>query len=250
MVSAVSTTVVIGTRFNGPPDSGNGGYSCGLLAREIEGAAEVSLRAPPPVGRELVVSREGDGLRLLDGETLVAEGTPADAARFVEPPSAVSLDDARAAAARSTYLNAETHPFPTCFVCGPLRDGGDGLRIFPGRLQGRPEMFACTWTPLGSDADGDGGGVREELVWAALDCPTSAPGMNAPGPDGTVLPIVLARLAVDVRAPVLAGAEHVITSWEIGRDGRKREAGAALYGADGSLAALARALWIELRAPA
>ena len=24
------------------------------------------------------------------------------------------------------------HPFPRCFACGPDRDEGDGLRIFPG----------------------------------------------------------------------------------------------------------------------
>ena len=234
-------TVTIEPRFNGPPDSANGGYTCGLLAREIDGPAEVSLRAPPPIDRELVV----DGGRLLDGETVVAEGDAVGPDRFVEPPRPVALDDARAAESRSTYLDAGTHPFPTCFVCGPLRDSGDGLRIFAGWIEDRG-LFACSWTPSESVVDGDGA-VPEEIVWAGLDCPTSAPGMNAPGADGKVLPIVLARLAVDVRGPVEAGTEHVITSWEIGRDGRKREAGAALYGAGGELRALARALWIELR---
>ncbi len=41
--------VVIERRFRGPADSGHGGYTCGLLAREIPGAAEVSLRVPPPL---------------------------------------------------------------------------------------------------------------------------------------------------------------------------------------------------------
>ena len=41
--------VVIERRFRGPADSGHGGYTRGLFAREIPGAAEVSLRVPPPL---------------------------------------------------------------------------------------------------------------------------------------------------------------------------------------------------------
>ena len=247
-VLAVTATVTIERRFNGPPDSANGGYACGLLASAIDGIAEVSLRAPPPLDAELTVEGGGDAARLLHGDTLVAEAVAVGPESFVEPPVGVSAGEARTAEGLSTYLNADTHPFPTCFVCGPLREDGDGLRIFPGPVD-RRATFACAWTPSESVAGGDGT-VPEEVVWAALDCPTSAPGMNAPGPDGRVLPIVLARLAVDVRGPVEAGAEHMITSWEIARDGRKREAGAALYSVEGGdeLLALARALWIELRA--
>jgi hypothetical protein len=42
-------TITIARRFRGPPNSGNGGYVCGMLARYITGAAEVTLRAPPPL---------------------------------------------------------------------------------------------------------------------------------------------------------------------------------------------------------
>jgi hypothetical protein len=242
MVRPVVERVVIERRFNGPPDSGNGGYTCGLLAREIDGPAEVTLRKPPPLGVDLRLAAHGGRVELRHGEELVAEAEPIAVDRFVEPPGTVPRAEAHAAAARSTYLDDGTHPFPTCFVCGPLRDAGDGLRIFPGRLDGR-DLFACPWTP------DEGDHVPVEIVWAALDCPTSAPLMNAPGPDGKVLPIVLARLAVEVRGAIRAGTEHVITSWEIGREGRKREAGAALYGAgDDKPLAVARALWIELRA--
>jgi hypothetical protein len=244
-VPGVGDTVVIEPRFNGPPDSGNGGYTCGVLARAVDGIAEVSLRKPPPLGRGLVVESDGASARLLDGEEVVADAAAVGPERLVDPPATVSVAVARAAEGFSTYLNEDTHPFPSCFVCGPLREADDGLRIFPGLLEDR-SMFACTWVPSESVCDAEGY-APSEVAWAALDCPTSAPGMNAPGPDGTVLPIVLARLAVDVRGPVRAGDEHVITSWEIGRDGRKREAGAALYAPDGELLALARALWIELR---
>jgi hypothetical protein len=40
----------VARRFCGPPDTGNGGYVCGLIAGFVEGPAEVTLRLPPPVG--------------------------------------------------------------------------------------------------------------------------------------------------------------------------------------------------------
>jgi hypothetical protein len=238
----VPESIVIDPHFRGPPDSGNGGYTCGLLAQSIEGPAVVTLRAPPPLRVPLAVVAEGDGARLLDGDTLVAEAKPSAPDPPGEPPRFVLLDEARAAA-EGSFFRSESHPFPSCFVCGPQRAEGDGLRIFAGPLG---DMFAAPWTPDLSLAREDGR-LPPEIVWSALDCPTSAPGMNEPGPDGRVLPIVLARLAADLREPVVAGDDHVITSWEIGHDGRKREAGAALYDAGGRLLASARALWIELR---
>jgi hypothetical protein len=251
----VAESVVIDTRFNGPPDSGNGGYTCGLLAGFVDGPASVSLRKPPPLGVPLAVVRDGNGngnggndgglgVRLVDGDELVAEAEPASGDPAGAPPAFVPLDEARAAVGGS-FFRSDAHPFPTCFVCGPRRDDGDGLRIFPGWIEER-EVFAAPWRPDPSLA-GDDGSVPDEIVWSALDCPTSAPGMNSPGPDGKVLPIVLARLTADLREPVVAGQEHVIVSWEIGRDGRKREAGAALYDNAGRVLASARALWIELR---
>jgi hypothetical protein len=240
----VAATAVIDPHFCGPPDSGNGGYTCGLLAREIDGPASVSLRSPPPLGVELAVVAGGQGARMLHGETLVAEAEPAGPNPAGEPPELVPVERARAASEGSFFLS-DWHPFPTCFVCGPRRGPSDGLQIYAGPLDG---VFAAPWVPFDGLAGPDGT-VPPEIVWAALDCPTSAPGMNTPGPDGTVLPIVLARLTAELRAPVRAGEEHVITSWEIGRDGRKREAGAALHDAHGRLLASARALWIELRPP-
>jgi hypothetical protein len=46
-------TMTIPRRFRGPPNSSNGGYVCGMLARQIAGAAEVTPRAPPPLETEL-----------------------------------------------------------------------------------------------------------------------------------------------------------------------------------------------------
>ena len=54
-------TLTIAHRFRGPLNVGNGGYVCGMLARHIPGAAEVALRAPPPLETELSVVEVGAG---------------------------------------------------------------------------------------------------------------------------------------------------------------------------------------------
>jgi hypothetical protein len=240
----VTETLTIEPRFNGPPDSGNGGYSCGRLAQYVDGAAaEVSLRLPPPIGCALRIERGDDGeARLLDGDALVAEARPTELP--AEAPSPVAPTDAARAVEDSPFVDASMHPFPTCFVCGPERSRGDGLRIFAGPVSQR-DVFAAPWTP-DADLAGDDGALPPEFVWAALDCPTSVPVANDPGA-GDFRPIVLARLAVRIIAPVHAGRPHTIVSWPIEIDGRKRHAGAALHDDDGNLLAVSRALWIELK---
>lgn len=230
---------VIPARFNGPPASGNGGYTCGRVAAFVEGDAEVSLRAPPPLQLPLAVEREDGEVAVRDGETVIAEARAAEL--DLDVPDAVGVEVAADAARAGFERWATGHPFPTCVVCGPEREPGDGLRIFPGPL-GDSGLFATDWSPDPSLADSEGR-VRGECVWAALDCPTSAPLANyGKGP-----PIVLARLAARLEAPVVAGRPHALVSWEITCDGRKRHAGSALFDAEGSLLAHARALWIELR---
>ena len=220
----------IPARFNGPPDSANGGYTCGLVAAELHGGgAEVTLRAPPPLETELTVERDGDAVRVSDGETLVAEARSA-AVDVGELPQPVTPEEAAAAVDAGRQRWTSGHPFPTCFVCGPGRHHGDGLDIFPVELErGR---FVATWTP-----------EEPGMVWAALDCPTAAPVMN----EDKDPPIVLARLAAAIDAEPRLGEPHVLMSWELGRDGRKREAACALFDADGRALARSRALWIELR---
>jgi hypothetical protein len=233
----------IPARFNGPPGSGNGGYTAGRLASFVDApAVEVTLRAPPPLDTPLVVDADGDGVAARHGDTLVATARPVvlDIAAPAPPPP----ERAAAAMERAVFLDEEAHPFPSCFVCGPRRAPGDGLRIFAGPLgDGR---YAAAWTPDASLA-GDDGALPAEVVWASLDCPTSAPIANDPG-RSSFLPVVLGRLAVRIDAPVVAGEPHVVIAWPIGIDGRKRQAGAALYGPRGELCGVSRALWIELRA--
>ena len=230
--------VVIHERFRGPDTSGNGGYSCGLIGREFDGPASVSLRVPPPLERALELHHGDNGkLELRDGDVVVAEGEPSELDLEVpEPPSA---EEAGQAVER--FLWWEDHPFPACFVCGPGREYPDGLRIFPGKVAER-SIVAAPWTPDPGLA-GDGGMVAPELVWAVLDCPTSF-GSALMGLVGTS---VLARLTAELLGEIRAGEPHVVIGWPIGREGRKSEGGSAVFTADGELLARARGLWIELR---
>lgn len=234
----MSTTVVIDERFCGPPQSANGGYACAMAAQPLDGPAEVTLRVPPPLGRPLTVERHGDEVSLLDGDVLVAQARPATV--DVDVPDAVSFAEAQAAAARYPWRDA--HPYPTCFVCGPAREAGDGLCIFPGPVEGR-ELYAAPWVPEAELADASGV-VRDAFVWGALDCP----GGIVTDLLGDVGLILLGRLAADLRAPVRAGAEHVVLAWPIARDGRKLHTASAVLTADGAVCAVARAVWIEVPA--
>jgi hypothetical protein len=235
----VPETLTIPARFNGPPGSANGGYTCGLVAGLV-GAEEVSvsLRLPPPIDTPLTVVRDGDQVELRDEDARVAEGGPAEL--LLEVPDPISPEEAAAASAAGRSQWCDHHPFPTCFACGPERDPGDGLRLFPGEL--RDGMFATPWTPAETLDDGTGH-VRPECVWAALDCPTSAPVANfAAGPA-----MVLARLTARLGCSVEVGERHAILSWPLAVDGRKHVGACALFDSAGRLLCASQALWIEVR---
>jgi hypothetical protein len=222
--------LTIEARFQGPDGSANGGYTCGRIAALLGGQAEVTLRSPPPLQRALAVEPEGDALRVLDDENLVAEAAPATVE--LELPVPPSWNEAQAASAR--YPGFEEHAFPRCFVCGPEREPGDGLRVFAGPLgDGR---FAATWQPAE---------VRPELVWAALDCP-GAIAVGFPERGETLL----GRFAVHIDELPAPSERCVVLAWSLGEDGRKLYAATALYGEDGRPLAKARATWIAPNAAA
>jgi len=233
----VSETVRIPSQFNGPLESGNGGYCSGVIAGVVGGTAEVSLRAPVPLDRPLDVTREADGsVRVLDDEMFVAEARPTEP--DVEIPAPVTLQEAGQAAAR--YRGLPDGVFSRCFVCGRARE--DAFGVFAGAVEGR-QLVASPWTPRSWTADATGS-VLPEFVWAVLDCPT----YFATYLDQELAPGVLVRLAARIDAPVAAGEEHVVMAWPIGTDGRKRHAGSAVLSRDGEALAIARALLIEPRA--
>ena len=242
------SSIIIDRRYCGPPNSGNGGYVCGRLAGHVSGGAEVTLRAPPPLDRLLDVVAADDGSwELRDSATLVATGRPAvvELARLEK----ASFDEA-SAAELLTPVKPHEHPLPTCFVCGPARARGDGLRIFPGPLmrqcQNASSVYAATWTPDPRLAAEDGL-IAPEFLWSALDCPTgyaSSHDRESGSYDRT--PILLGRMSARIEARPRPGERCVITAWETGRDGRKRVAEAALHGETGTVLAVARATWIAV----
>lgn len=232
-------TLTIPARFNGPAESANGGYTCGRVAALLDTeVASVSLRVPPPLERALDVVREDGRVELRDRGALVAEGEPDEL--LLDVPDAVEPQRAAAASQAGRERWSGVHPFPGCVVCGPARKPGDGMRVFPGELD--RNLFAADWTPHESLSDGRGS-VRPECVWAALDCPTSAPVANF----GAGPPMVLARLTARLGCPVNVGESHALVSWPLEVDGRKRHAACALFDSEGRLLCASRALWIELR---
>jgi hypothetical protein len=236
--------VIFEPRFCGPPGTANGGFACGAIAATRGGSAEVTLRRPIPLGRRLTVRPATDGtLAVLDGDTTLAEARPAGGESFGVP--AVSAELARSVAGRAAYYADPA--FPRCFVCGPDRAPGDGLRIFPGPVPGRP-VWAAPWTPDHSIA-ADDGRVRAEVVWAALDCASGvAAGEAAELPGDT--PALLGRMTAHVAARPRPGEACRVVAWPAGRDGRKLAARTALLDADGAVLATARSLWLTVRRPA
>jgi len=221
-------TIVVGGRYNGPSESGNGGYSCGLIAAAT-GNDEVTLRLPPPLDVPLRVEDGG----VYDGDRLVATTAISDADAPVLP-AFPGYDAARAAEER--YEGLRDHPFPTCFACGPRRTDGLGLR--PAQVG---DVYATTWTPR--DDVADGGRVRDEFVWAALDCPGGWALMQT-----GEAPILLGRLAVSITGDVRAGRPHVVLAWRRAeRDGRKNFAATAVCDAAGTPLATGVATWIAVQ---
>jgi hypothetical protein len=240
MVVVIAETLTIAKRFRGPPESGNGGYTCGIVGRRIEApAAEVTLRLPPPLERELSLEPVDGGVELHDGDTLVAEGRPLDGLE-VEPPEPVAL--AEAAAAREASPLHEHHAWPMCFVCGPDRPPGDGMRVTCGVVDGR-ELVASPWETSDTLPHEDGELTRE-MVWSALDCPGGIAAMTL-----AEEPIItaLGRLSARIDTLPRTGETYVAIGWPIDRDGRKHHTGSAIFTTEGELLACARATWIELK---
>lgn len=233
----MSTRIIIDRRFRGPPESGNGGYVCGRAAAFLEGDAEVTLHRPPPLGTPLnVVIHGSERVTLGDESGPVAEGRRTGLNLPV--PLTPSFDQALRAA--EAYTGFRDHIYPTCFVCGPARNTGDGLRIFAGPLSGKNGV-AAPWIPHRSLGDNTGR-VKTEYVWAALDCP----GYFAINRD-THRSMLLGRLAAALRHQPNTGDRCVIVGWPILSEGRKHQAATALLSEAGEVLARALATWIEVK---
>jgi hypothetical protein len=212
MESSGANSIIIERRFCGPPESGNGGYVSGRLAAFIEGPALVRLQVPPPLGVEMTVRKAAGGVELVHGARVIAWARASEVALHV--PAAPRYEEAETAA--RAFRGFQSHPFPRCFVCGPDRGSGDGLRLFAGPA-GRENVVAAPWTPDSSLGDS---------------------------------PVVLGEMAAALSGPVMAGERCVVIGWEMTRDGRRHHTGTALFSASGERRGVARATWFELPGPA
>ena len=242
---ATMPALSIPSRFCGPAGSGNGGYVCGRIAAYLDGQVTVTLRRPPPLAMPMAVERGGgSSVRVHHGRTLIAEAASSPGSPAVEIPGPVSMADARTAAGRARYYSDPF--FPACFVCGPGRQLGDGLRIFPGPVAGRL-LWAAPWTPDPSVTDASGT-VRPEVAWAALDCPSGIAAAEAAdlAQDSAIL---LGQMTASLAVLPMAGDPCVVIAWPGGRDGRKLTAGSALLGPGGQVLAVARTVWLTVPRP-
>jgi hypothetical protein len=216
----------IPARFNGPPGSGNGGWSAGAFAVGSGftvggGPLEVTLRKPPPLDTRLTIT---DGSVLDPDGVLIAEVVAAGPVG--EPVAPASYDEA--AAVSRAYPGFTSHPFRTCYVCGPERT--DGLRLFPGFLS--DERSAAPWTVPGD--------VTVETVWAALDCPGGWSALH------TGRTFLLGRITAQVSALPEPGSDCVVVGRADTVEGRKAFTSSTVYSPDGDPLAVARATWIEV----
>jgi hypothetical protein len=231
--------LVIGRRFRGPPTSGNGGYTCGMLAAAASRPVEVRLVRPPPLDRPLAIVDDPPtgGLQLKDGTDIIATATPSTFELEVPKPPSY----AQALAAVSNYEGFREHAYADCFVCGPVRQRGDGMRIFASPIEGR-DLVAAAWMPDRSLVGTDGK-VLPEFMWAALDCPGFfATGAAARG-------VLLGTYAARIDRCVHLDAACVVIGWALRHDGRKHVVGTAIFDNFGELCGRALATWIEPRQP-
>jgi len=228
----MSSELLIARRFRGPPQSANGGYVAGMLARHLGGAVAVRLKSPPPLETGLRIETSAGQATLVHGDRVLAEARGREPA--IDPPQCPSFADAERASRSSPVWLA--HPLPECFVCGTRRAEDGGLQIFAGALG--EGLHAAPWIPDDSLCDA-AGRVRPEFIWSALDCP----GGFAVNPAGDL--ILLGELCARIDGTVARGERCVVVGWPLGNDGRKRFAGSAVFSGSGRLIGLARATWIQ-----
>jgi hypothetical protein len=237
-------TIHIGTWFQGPTGSGQGGWTAQLfldrIATHTDRPMTVSIRAAIPLDTDLAVVPTGGrwALRAPDGTTIMeaTEWQP----RFADTPP-VTIEDARAA--RHRFLDTvDEHPVPSCFSCGQLPDS---MGVHAGPLDDGSGRFATDWTVPDWAVDEDGV-VDPGSLWAAIDC-CAAWWVGWSRERRVALTV---QYAVEQRHPLQPGATYALVGWggdhDPGWDGRKRHAASAAFDATGRCVAHSVSLWVSV----
>ena len=168
-----------------------------------------------------------------DGDTVIGEAVSKPLSLVLPEP--LSFDEA--VEASKQYVGFQAHIFPTCFVCGPGRPLDDGMRLYPGAVRER-SIVATPWTPDASMPN-ENSRIRDEIVWAALDCTSYFPHYPTEA--------VLGRLHAQILRQTRVGERYVVVGWRVGDEGRKLWSGTAIFDEDGNACASALATWIQLK---
>lgn len=241
--------IEIPAAWNGPSRSANGGIAAGVLARRLidhlgleeTSAIQARLHRPPPVGVPMAVVTPDEETE----EPAVMELVQGDHVMVTAQPGEISLDVPQVSASQAREVTGPTtpHPAATCIVCGSQRE--DGLRVFPGVIEGVTDpatpgetlpVRAAAWQPPKWAGD-EAGMVRTEFLWGVLDCPgafASTDVYRSPDPVFAALGTTTARLL----GPVRIDEEYVVLGWSLGSEGRKMFAGTAIVDTAGGVRAI------------
>ena len=241
-MDADPNVIVVERRYEGPPGSGQGGWSSALFAERLPYRATVSLRAPIPFDRPLRIEMVDGGHRLVD-DTARGDDGPAVimTARPWSPdvPDTGPVDIATARAARAAFGTfVVPHPVPDCFSCGTRHDtmGVHACPLGDGRLATDWTVPAWATTPT----------AARGALWAALDCTAAFYVGFVP----EVRRVVTVQYAVDALRPVSPGEALALVAGpgdhDPAWDGRKRGACSVAFDEDGHTVARARSFWVSL----
>ena len=228
--------MIVNARFNGPPNSGNGGYVAGLMAKEIGGVVQVTLHKPPPLDVQMKLTEQEEEWTLTNRNTIVARAK--NSTLSIEPKVIPSMADAVLCETR--YPGFKRHAFPHCFVCGPQRSENDGLRLFTG-VSGSGDYVAAPFRAF-DDLYNEAGQMSTEFIWSALDCP----GAYAITQIQEEKVLVLGRMTVDIKSPIDRSEKLIVSGWYLGTERKKNYSGSAIINSDGEVKAIGEATWIEV----
>lgn len=231
------SSIRVGTWFQGPTGSGQGGWTSANFERVIGQPVSVAIRAPIPLETDLEVRQVDETWELTGPEghvVLVAHPWTPD----VPETDPVSITDAAEASTRFPLF--DDHPVPVCFSCGLEHDS---MRVHAGELADGRWSSAWTAPAWATMADGT---TDPAALWAAIDCCQAWFAGNAGGRRNSVT----VQIAVDVLEPIQPGETYALVAWSgdypAGWDGRKRGACGAVFTADGRCVATSRTFWVAL----
>ncbi|TGJ98365.1 hypothetical protein EHQ53_01165 [Leptospira langatensis] len=240
--------MILSRRFCGPPKTGNGGFTAGILVEAVgTNAAEIRLLNPTPVETSILMeSEKGErGTLYDDSKKALATLRSIENEDFPEYalPVIPDLEDAKKISA--FYPGFTTHPFPTCFVCGPKREVHDGMRIFVGPAPeqiGFENLMLGHWLPDNTVSSHDGF-VRDAAIWGALDCPGGFAAVL-----GEPQLIVLSKIRGKILERPKIEENYTVASWRLQKMSRAFKVMTAIFQSDSKrLVAIAEALWLAPR---